>query len=112
MRMRIQATRRSWFIGTLPDGLRRKSAGESEDPAHAGVSEVDAVAVHHRAGARDHTDIVSTAVLNSLRRDTRSLPYGLVHPDATLPGIAAVVHDPLRDLRSRDDHHAIDAPRD
>src|SRR5215471_2244596 len=80
MRMRIQATRRSRFIGTLPDGLRRESASESEDPAHARVSEVDAVAVHHRAGARDHADIVLTAILDSPRRDTRSLTYGLVHP--------------------------------
>ena len=110
--MRIQATRRSRFIGTLPDGLRRESAGESEDPAHARVSEVDAVAEHHRAGACDHADIVLTAVLNSRRRDTRSFPYGLMHPNAADPGIAAVVHDPLRDLRSRYDHHAIDAPRD
>ena len=39
-------------------------------------------------------------------------PMRLMHPDAADLGIAAVVHDPLRDLRSRDDHHAIDPARD
>ena len=75
------------------------------------MPDVDAVAVHHRARASDHADIVLTAVLDSLRRDTRSLPDGLVHPDAMDPSIAAVVHDPLSDFGSRDDHYAVYSTR-
>ena len=60
----------------------------------------------------DHADIVLAAVLDRLRRDTRPLPYGLVHPNAANPGIAAVAHDPLCGLRSSDDHHSVDRSRD
>jgi hypothetical protein len=72
------------------------------------VSKVDAVTVHHRAPTSDHADIVLTAVLDCPRGDTRSFSYGFVHPNATDPGIAAVAHDPVRDLRTRDDHHSVD----
>jgi hypothetical protein len=89
-----------------------QSASDSEDPPHARVSEVDTGAVHHRAGTSDHADIVLAAVLDCVRRDTRSLPYGLVHPDAVDSGIAAVAHDPLGGLRSRDDHDCVDSTRD
>jgi hypothetical protein len=89
-----------------------QSASESEDPPHAHVSEVDVVAVHHRARTSDHADIVLTAILDCLRRDARSLPQGLMHPDAADPCIAAVVHDTLRGFRSSDDHDPVDATRD
>src|SRR5262245_9522353 len=87
-------------------------SSEFEDPAHARVSKVDILAVHHRAGTSDHADFVLTAILDGLRRDTRSLPYRLVHPHAANAGIVTVVDDPLRDVRSGDDHHAIDGARD
>src|SRR5436190_21300308 len=76
------------------------------------MSEVDAIAVHHRAGTGDDADVVLTAILDGRRRDTRALPDGLMHPDAADSGIAAVPHDPLGGLRSRDDHHAVDSTRD
>src|SRR5438874_9832293 len=89
-----------------------QSSSESENPPHASVSEIDAFAVHHRAGAADHADIVLPAVLDGILRDTRSLPQGLVHPNAADPGIATVTNDLLRGLRSRDDHHSVDPARD
>ena len=94
------------------DSLSWEAAGEFEDPSNARMSEVNVGAVHHRAGTRDHTDVVLTTVVDGLRRDTRSLPYGLVHPDAADPGVAAVAHDPLCDFRSCDDHDTIDSAGD
>src|SRR5262245_44877661 len=75
------------------------------------MSEIDVVAVHHRAGARDDGDVVITTVVDRLRRDTRPFPKGLVHPDATNAGIIAVVHDALRRFWPCNDHHAVDSAR-
>src|SRR6185436_14698240 len=45
-------------------------------------------------------------------RDAGSLPYRSVHPNAADPGFVAIAHDPLRGLRSRDNHHSVDPARD
>jgi hypothetical protein len=76
------------------------------------VSEIGAGAEHHRARAGDHLDVVLTAVVDRLGRHARCLRGELMHPDAAHARGAAVAHDPLRDLGSRDDHGAIDAARD
>ena len=54
---------------------RRQSAGQFEHPSHARVAEVDAFAVHHRAAAGDHADVVLTAVLDGVGRNTRAFSY-------------------------------------
>src|SRR5881394_2909483 len=110
IRMRIHATRCSRFMAC---SLRGQSAGKFEEPPHARVPEVGAGSEHHRAGTSDHADVMLTAVVDGAWRDTRRLlPHGLMHPYTANAGIAAVVHDLLRDLRSRDNHHAINAARD
>ena len=53
-------------------------------------------------------EVFAVGVLTAL---ARSLSEGLVDPNAVYPGIAAVAHDPLGGLRSRDDHHAVNATR-
>src|SRR5678816_1983512 len=88
------------------------SSSEFKEPTHAGMPEINVVAEHHRTGAGDDTDLVLTAILDGIRRNTRSLPYGLVHPDAADAGIIAVVHNVRGDFRPRDDHHAIDTAGD
>src|SRR5215472_10623684 len=76
------------------------------------MTEVDAGTEHHGAASLDHADIVLAAVLDCLRRDTRTLRHGAVHPDAVDPGVSAFVHDLLRGLRTCDDHYAVDATGD
>src|SRR5215831_8870142 len=117
MRMRIQANRCSCFI--VSSRCRNASATsggqsprESEEQAHAFMPEVDALAVHHRAGTSDDADIVLAAVLHRFRRHARSLRGGLMHPNAANTGIAALAHDLLGRLRARDDHHRVNAARD
>src|SRR6266487_6601628 len=109
MRMRIHATRCSRFMAF---SLRGQSAGQLEEPPHARVSDVGAGAEHHRAGTSDHADVVLLAILDGLWRHARALSQRLMHPDAADLGLGAVLHDPLGDLRSRDDHHAINPARD
>src|SRR5262245_39576945 len=123
--MASQATRRSRFIAirevpdsfrslmttfTAPPVLRGQPTRKFEEPSHARVSDVRA-GVHHRAGAGDDADIVLAAVLDRFRRDARTLPYRLMHPDAANAGRMAVADDPLGGFRPRDDHHAVDAAR-
>src|SRR4051812_48750226 len=103
-RMRSQATCCSRF---MPFSLRGQSAGELEQPPHARMAKVRAGAEHHWAAAGDHADVVPPAILDGLRRHARALSQRLMHPDTTDLRLRAVLHDPIGDLRSRDDHDAI-----
>src|SRR5688500_14239845 len=77
------------------------------------MSEVGRGAEHHRAGTGDHADLVLAAVLDGGWRNTRTLlSDGLMHPHTADAGVAAVLYDPLGDLRPRDDHDAVDPTRD
>jgi hypothetical protein len=67
---RPDAARRRGRCGVGPAAIVTCSGGQTsrelEDQSHARVAEVGAGAVHHRARAGDHLDVVLTAVLDRL----------------------------------------------
>ena len=91
---------------------RGKTSSQTQHPAHASMTEVDARAEHHWARTSDDADSVLTAVLDGRGRDAGSFPHRLVHPHSSHSGVCAIVHDLLGSLSARDDHNAVDAAGD
>src|SRR4029079_12874483 len=102
---RLPATPAGQGLPPLPG----QPASELEDRPHTSMSQVGPFAVHHRTGTCDHADLVLTTARDRVRGDTRSLSQGLVDPHPVDASVMAVAHDPLGDVRSRDNDDPVDA---
>ena len=94
----------------LPWGLPWDAVLKPEPPADAAVTEIHGLTVHERAAAYDWLYPVGTALLKGFGRDAARTKRAM-EPDVVDAEFDGRPRDASRNRRMRDDHDAVNRPR-